>query len=463
MSRTTSYLLRPLASVMLAAVAAVALAAVALVAASPAARAEDGNCQPSGNEVVCTFDTPGTSTWTVPNGVTRATFDVFGAQGGKGGFDSSLTSGYGGQGGLGGEAKATFSNLQPASQLQVNVGGAGQAGGYEFGEGGQGGLNGGADSGFGYSSSGGGGGGASDVRSDTDGSGDFALDERLIVAGGGGGGGGGLYCYVEEPVHSSYILLYAPGYPGGSGGGTTGKPGEGGYLGRPEGGGGGTVSAGGARGSYWGISYDGDFGIGGTGGTNGDGCPWGGGAAGGGGGGGGYYGGGGGGSSYAYEIIETSYGGAGGGGGSGFVSSEGANALLQPEVNSGAGKVTITYTPDTTSPTVKEDAKSPTPQDGATGVSRTTTVSASFSEEVQEATLTSNVQLFSGKSTRPIKATLSWDPSTNPTSVTLTPSSKLDAKTRYTAKIKGGSTGVKDLAGNPVDSDFSWTFTTGSM
>jgi len=48
--------------------------------------------------------------------------------------------------------------------------------------------------------------------------------------------------------------------------------------------------------------------------------------------------------------------------------------------------------------------------------------------------------------------------------VTLTPSSKLDAKTRYTAKIKGGSTGVKDLAGNPLASDvFSWSFTTGSM
>jgi hypothetical protein len=49
------------------------------------------------------------------------------------------------------------------------------------------------------------------------------------------------------------------------------------------------------------------------------------------------------------------------------------------------------------------------------------------------------------------------------TSVTLTPASKLDAKTRYTAKIKGGPNGVKDLAGNPLASDFSWSFTTGSM
>jgi hypothetical protein len=57
-----------------------ALAAVALVAVSPAARAADGTCQRSGSEVVCTFDTPGTSTWTVPDGVTQ-----------DGGLEGSLT------------------------------------------------------------------------------------------------------------------------------------------------------------------------------------------------------------------------------------------------------------------------------------------------------------------------------------------------------------------------------------
>ena len=144
--------------VMLTAVAAVALAAVALAAASPAARAEDGNCQPSGNDVVCTFDTPGSWSWTVPDGVTQATFDVFGAQGGQGGGNTILGAGVdeGGQGGLGGAARATFSNLQPTSQLQVNVGGRGQVGLDVYSPsgsagGGPGGCKGGADGGFGNS------------------------------------------------------------------------------------------------------------------------------------------------------------------------------------------------------------------------------------------------------------------------------------------------------------------------
>jgi hypothetical protein len=95
-------------------------------------------------------------------------------------------------------------------------------------------------------------------------------------------------------------------------------------------------------------------------------------------------------------------------------------------------------------------------------VSRTTPVTANFAQGgsgIDQNTLNSQtVQLFSGNSTKPIKAKLS----TTPDSVTLTPSSKLDANKTYTAKIKGGATGVKDLADNPLASDFSWTFTTGA-
>jgi len=76
---------------------------------------------------------------------------------------------------------------------------------------------------------------------------------------------------------------------------------------------------------------------------------------------------------------------------------------------------------------------------------------------------TANVQLFVGKSTKPVKAELGKTSK----SVTLTPSSKLDANTTYRAVV---STGVKDLGDNALDQDQNpnngnqpkqWTFHNG--
>ena len=43
---------------------------------------------------------------------------------------------------------------------------------------------------------------------------------------------------------------------------------------------------------------------------------------------------------------------------------------------------------------------------------------------------------------------------------TLTPSSPLASGTTYSATVKGGSAGVKDVAGNALSADFTWSFTT---
>jgi predicted 3-demethylubiquinone-9 3-methyltransferase (glyoxalase superfamily) len=162
-----------------------ALAAAALVTISPAARAADGNCQMSGSEIICTFDTPSTSIWTVPDGVTQATFAVSGAQGDNGANGDAS----GGVGGLGGETRATFLNLQPTSELQVNVGSLASGGLAGDGE-----------------PRGGAGGGASDVRFDSDNDGHFTLADRIIVGGGGGGGGGGSgYISSQETTDKQYL------------------------------------------------------------------------------------------------------------------------------------------------------------------------------------------------------------------------------------------------------------------
>jgi hypothetical protein len=297
---------------------------LALVAVSPAARA-DVDCQPSGSQVVCTITYTGAAqSWTVPEGVTQATFDVYGAQGGSSSSSLGVRAG-----GLGGKASATI-GVTPGDTLQVNVGGRGGDGAGSAG--GDGGFNDGGDGGNGCCSGPGGGGGASDVRRDTDASGDFALAERIIVAGGGGGAGG------------------FTGGAGGAGGGLSGDPaGVTPSIDHAVGGGGGTSSTGGLGGDPGFVSGafrgtkggDGGSGLGGRGGdgiNNGDG---------GGGGGGGYYGGGGGGGGDK---------GAGGGGGSGFVDPQASDVQLQSGVREGNGLVTITYTPpDTTAPSVTID------------------------------------------------------------------------------------------------------------
>jgi hypothetical protein len=291
---------------------------LALVAGSPAARA-DVDCQPSGSEVVCTFTYTGAAqSWTVPEGVTQATFEVSGAHGGR---DARHTA----QGGVGGMARATI-DVTPADTLQVTVGGAGADGVIgapnAIVAGGAGGFNGGAAGGSadgiagGSGESGGGGGGASDIRFDTDDSGDFALAERIIVAGGGGGAGASI--------------------GGGGGGAGGGSEGGGGGDASPfgsnpngKGGKGGSASSGGVGGDpgvVWVFAsctkgLDGTLGVGGLGGE----CR-------------------------AFAGSGGGFRGGGGGGGSGFGPS---GVVFESGVQEGNGLVTITYTPpDSTAPTV---------------------------------------------------------------------------------------------------------------
>jgi hypothetical protein len=268
--------------------------------------------------VTCAY-TGGAQTWTVPDGVTSATFDLLGASGGN---DSPQTTG------AGGEATAQVS-VTPGNVYQVMVGGVG--GDAPQGEGQQptgnqslGGFNGGGDAntpGLSLLGHGAGGGGASDVRLDggcaTTGS--CALTDRFIVAGGGGGPG---------------VYIIGPGGDGGAGGGAAGGNG-GSAPGGGTGGGGATQTAGGSGGSPNGTG--GVLGQGGDAGTDVGGFD-----ATGAGGGGGYYGGGGGGGPVVYGGGSGG-GSGGGGGGSGLVPAGGT--LTSGVLAHGNGQITITYTP----------------------------------------------------------------------------------------------------------------------
>ncbi len=100
--------------------------------------------------------------------------------------------------------------------------------------------------------------------------------------------------------------------------------------------------------------------------------------------------------------------------------------------------------PDVMAPTVSLTA----PASDATGVPTNTTLVVAFSEAMDPSTLTSATFTVGGVSGTVIAGT---------TTATFTPSTALAFDSAYTATI---STGVKDLAGNPLAAPYGWTFTT---
>jgi methionine-rich copper-binding protein CopC len=109
---------------------------------------------------------------------------------------------------------------------------------------------------------------------------------------------------------------------------------------------------------------------------------------------------------------------------------------------------------DTTPPTVT----STDPAAGATNVDANAWVTASFSENMNAATVNGSTVELLGPSNTLVSATVSFSKRT----AILIPTTALAAGTTYTARVRGGSTDprVKDLAGNALAADLTWTFTT---
>ena len=99
---------------------------------------------------------------------------------------------------------------------------------------------------------------------------------------------------------------------------------------------------------------------------------------------------------------------------------------------------------------------STTPAGGATGVAASSVIKATFSEKILGTTVTTSTFILKSNAGASITGQVTSDGLT----ATFTPSSQLAYSTSYTATIKGGSTGVKDLAGNFMTQDYSWSFTT---
>jgi uncharacterized repeat protein (TIGR02543 family) len=314
--------------------------------AAPAAVAGQGQtCTPT----TCTLTdtTVADTTWTVPAGVSLATFTVDGAQGGKFHFTPR-----GGSGGNGAEVIGTVGALVVGSSYTLSVGGAGSGAG-------AGGRNGGGSAG----GSGGGGGGYSAVLAS---GGAFEL-----LAGGGGGGGDG----------------YSRQFTGGAGG-------PGGFNGGAGGAGSGRDAAGGGGG---GTQTQGGAGAGGSSDCVGAGQSGaslhGGGVVGDGAGGGGWYGGGSGGEVYYYGCVGS---GGGGGGGSSHVDASVTSPSFVSGAWSGDGRIVVSYANPVSAGNAAYTATSGTPLriGAASGVlahaSGPTTLTASMETPAGHGTVTVN-------------------------------------------------------------------------
>ncbi|MBE7444313.1 MAG: Ig-like domain-containing protein [Planctomycetia bacterium] len=96
------------------------------------------------------------------------------------------------------------------------------------------------------------------------------------------------------------------------------------------------------------------------------------------------------------------------------------------------------------------------PADGAVGVAVNTTINATFSESIDASTISDYTftirkipDLFK------VTGTVTYDDTTK--KATFTPSENLNYLTKYTATV---TKDVKDLAGNPITDEYSWSFTT---
>lgn len=116
----------------------------------------------------------------------------------------------------------------------------------------------------------------------------------------------------------------------------------------------------------------------------------------------------------------------------------------------------------TTSPAVATDTTAPTVTDtvnanGATNVAVNTQVGATFSEALNPLTVTNaSFTLKQTVSGAAVAGTTRYAG----TNAVFTPSASLPAGTQYTATLKGGATGIEDLAANAMAADYTWSWTT---
>lgn len=98
------------------------------------------------------------------------------------------------------------------------------------------------------------------------------------------------------------------------------------------------------------------------------------------------------------------------------------------------------------------------PLDLSTNVPLNTAVTATFNEAMDPLSISTATFVVTGPLNTPVLGTMLYD--TVSRMGTFTPGSDLQPSTTYNARV---TTGAKDLAGNPLATDYLWTFSTGAL
>jgi len=117
-------------------------------------------------------------------------------------------------------------------------------------------------------------------------------------------------------------------------------------------------------------------------------------------------------------------------------------------------KFSPTLGPDNTPPTVS----STSPASAATGVNITSFVSAVFSEDINQSSVTGSTFEVRDASNTLVSGTVNYNVTSR--SATFIPNIELSYSTTYTATLKGGPGNIRDLANNPMAANYVWSFTT---
>ena len=126
------------------------------------------------------------------------------------------------------------------------------------------------------------------------------------------------------------------------------------------------------------------------------------------------------------------------------------------EIPSAGVNVTVDN-PDDTSPPV---VSAVTPLNGATDVATDATVTATFNEPINPATIDTSTFELRYDVNKIVAATVSYDVASQ--TATLTPTAPLTDTTVFTVTVRGGATDprVKDVPGNALANDYTWSFST---